>query len=1102
MNLLSSIDTTELPVAEFDADELWYKDAVIYQLHVKAFADSNNDGIGDFAGLTEKLGYLQELGVTALWLLPFFPSPGRDDGYDIADYGAINPDFGTMKDFKRFIQEAKKCGMRVIIELVINHTSDQHHWFKRARRSAPTSSARNWYVWSNTDQKYPGTRIIFTDTEKSNWTWDTEAGAFYWHRFFSHQPDLNFDNPRVVNAMIQVMKRWLDAGVDGFRLDAIPYLCERDGTNNENLPETHVIIRRLRAELDKYSKHKVLLAEANQWPEDVQEYFGKGDECHLAYHFPLMPRIYMAIAQEDRFPITDILRQTPDIPENCQWALFLRNHDELTLEMVTDVERDYLWSTYANDPRARINLGIRRRLAPLMDNDRRKIELMNSLLMSFPGTPIIYYGDEIGMGDNIYLGDRNGVRTPMQWTPDRNGGFSRADPARLYAPMIMDPVYGYEAVNVEAQSRSLSSLLSGTKRLISVRKSTLAFGRGTMTFIRPTNRAVLAYVREYKGEAILCVANLSRSAQATELDLSAWRDRIPLEMLGRTRFPAIGELPYMITLGPYGFYWFELLEPDTSEPAAPTVVPEFETLVVPLGSTWVSLARTRGVFERDVLPGHLARSRWYPEHAAEAIRPTLVSAIPFCDIGDNRPWLAFFKAEHQGEGDLPRYVLPMQIEWVRFDREHYNPRAFAAIRQGAREGTLLDVATDQIFIALMMRNLKQSLTVEENGLRLEFKPTIRFPEGRVRQPQRIQTIETGRPYSTALVDGEYVVKLHRKLEAGLDPEIEIGRHLAEVAGFANSPPLLGSAELVEGDTRYAIATVHAFVANQGDGWTVSAAYLDRFVDDQRLIGANERTGGSEEQTPYLRYMTQAGRRAAEMHLALAASEHRDFTPEPIIRADVQRWTHDALAHAERVLDILQERRSGVREADRPLLDRVLHLYEDDLHDRLASLLPRDIDGMNIRLHGDFRLGQMLIVKDDIFIIGFEGPSGRPLTERRRKAPAARDVAELICSIDYSVMAALERAEKVTPEEHGGRLATGLSEWRHHSTTAFLSGYREAMRTSPLWPTEPKAADAMLKFFLLERTLLGIEEELAYRPEWLRIPLGTLLRILSEPERVS
>src|SRR3954464_5804398 len=579
MNVMSSIETTEIPDAAGKTDELWYKDAIIYQLHVKAFADSNNDGIGDFAGLTEKLDYLQDLGVTTLWLVPFYPSPGRDDRYDIADYGTVNPDFGTMKDFKRFIVEAKRRNLRVITELVINHTSDQHDWFKRARRSDPKSSARNWYVWSDTDQKYLGTRIIFTDTEKSNWTWDPEAGAFYWHRFFSHQPDLNFDNPRVVSAVVQVMKRWLDTGVYGFRLDAIPYLCERDGTNIERLPETHEVIKNIRRELDAYAKDKVLLAEANQWPEDVQEYFGQSDECHMAYHFPLMPRIYMAIAQEDRFPITDILRQTPEIPSDCQWALFLRNHDELTLEMVTDVERDYLWSTYANDPRARLNLGIRRRLAPMMDNDRRKIELMNSLLLSFPGTPIIYYGDEIGMGDNIYLGDRNGVRTPMQWTSDRNGGFSRCDPARLYLPVIMDPVYGHQSVNVEAQQRSPSSFLSWMKRMIGVRRSNNAFSRGTLSFIRPANRTVLAYVRQYENDTILCVANLSRSAQAAEIDLSPWKGRVPLEMLGRTNFPPIGDQPYNVTLAPYGFFWFRLCEQDGA-PAPREVTPELETLVV------------------------------------------------------------------------------------------------------------------------------------------------------------------------------------------------------------------------------------------------------------------------------------------------------------------------------------------------------------------------------------------------------------------------------------------------------------------------------------------------------------------------------------------
>jgi maltose alpha-D-glucosyltransferase / alpha-amylase len=1094
MNLLSSIDATELPVISLDGDELWYKDAIIYQLHVKAFADSNNDGIGDFAGLTEKLGYLQELGVTALWLLPFYPSPGRDDGYDIADYGSINPDFGTMKDFRRFIAEAKRRGLRVITELVINHTSDQHDWFKRARRSDPKSSARNWYVWSDTDQKYLGTRIIFTDTEKSNWTWDPEAGQFYWHRFFSHQPDLNFDNPRVVSAIVQVMKRWLDAGVDGFRLDAIPYLCEREGTSNENLPETHAIIKRLRRELDRYAKGKLLLAEANQWPEDVQEYFGQGDECHMAYHFPLMPRIYMAIAQEDRFPITDILRQTPDIPANCQWALFLRNHDELTLEMVTDVERDYLWSTYANDPRARINVGIRRRLAPLMDNDRRKIELMNSLLLSFPGTPIIYYGDEIGMGDNIYLGDRNGVRTPMQWTPDRNGGFSRADPARLYAPTIMDPVYGYESVNVEAQSRSLSSLLSATKRLISVRKSTLAFGRGTLAFIRPANRSVLAYIRQYGDEVILCVANLSRSAQATELDLSAWKDRIPLEMLGRTLFPSIGELPYMITLAPYGFYWFQLKERDKSEHVAPSIVPEFETLVVPLGATWVSLARTRGVFERDVLPGHLARTRWYPERSPKAIHPTLTSAIPFCDIGDNRPWLAFFEATQRGL--TTRYVLPMQIEWVRFDRERYNPRAFAAVRQGAREGTLLDVATDQIFIALLLRNLRENLTVEENGLRLEFRPTSKLSDQPIKPPEYVRAVETEQSNSTALVDNEYVVKVYRKLEPGINPEIEIGRFLTEVAGFANSPALIGSVELVEGDNTSAIAIVHAFVQNQGDAWTVTSAYLDRFVDEQRLLAGSANASESEERVSYLRYMSQIGRRVAEMHLALASSsELADFVPEPTRPADVKRWIDDVLARAERVFDALKQGRETIREADRPLIDDVL-AQRATLPDRLHALLPADIDGLNIRHHGDFHLGQILIVKDDVFIIDFEGEPRRALEERRRKAPAARDVAGLMRSIDYSATAALERALKVSPDDRA-KLGAALAEWRDRAIAAFLAAYRETMADQRLWPADPQAADDLLNFFVLEKAFYEIEYELAYRPDWLRVPLTGVLRILSQ-----
>ena len=540
------------------SDPLWYRDAIIYELPVKSFYDANQDGIGDFAGLIEKLDYVAELGVTCVWLLPFFPSPLKDDGYDIADYRNVHPSYGSLDDFKQFLHAAHERGLEVVIELVVNHTSDQHEWFKRARAAAPGSPERKYYVWSDTDQKYHGARIIFLDSERSNWTWDATAQEYYWHRFFQHQPDLNYDNPAVLAEVEQVMDFWLELGVDGFRLDAVPYLVERDGTSCENLPETHAILKAIRGYVDAKWPNRMLLAEANQWPADVRAYFGAGDECHMAYHFPLMPRIFMGVHLEDRTPIVDIMRQTPEIPDVCQWALFLRNHDELTLEMVTDEERDYMYLAYSADPQARLNLGIRRRLAPLMGNHRRRIELINSLLFSFPGTPIIYYGDEIGMGDNTYLGDRNGVRTPMQWSGDRNAGFSRADPARLYSPIIMDPVYGYQAVNVEAQVRETSSLLHWMKNLIHLRRLFKAFSRGTLEFLDPVNRKVLAYIRRYEEDVILCVANLSRSVQPVQLDLAALDGYTPVEMLGYTDFPVIGREPYFLTLGPYDFYWFEL----------------------------------------------------------------------------------------------------------------------------------------------------------------------------------------------------------------------------------------------------------------------------------------------------------------------------------------------------------------------------------------------------------------------------------------------------------------------------------------------------------------------------------------------------------------
>lgn len=535
----------------------WYKEAVIYQVHVRTFFDSNGDGIGDFQGLAQKLDYVQELGVSAIWLMPFFPSPLRDDGYDIADYRSVHPSYGTLDDFKAFLSDAHERGIRVIIEMVANHTSDQHPWFVESR-SSTDNPKRDWYVWSDTDAKYRETRIIFIDTELSNWAWDPVSKSYYWHRFFSHQPDLNYDNPAVREEMWNIMKFWLELGVDGFRLDAVPYLIEREGTNCENLPETHEVIRELRRKVDEQFPGAMLLAEANQWPADLRPYFGNGDEFHMAFHFPLMPRMFMGLRLEDRKPITEILQQTPEIPAGCQWCLFLRNHDELTLEMVTDVERDYMYDIYATDKTMRLNLGIRRRLAPLLDNDRRRIELMNGMLMSLPGTPIIYYGDEIGMGDNVYLGDRNGVRTPMQWSGGWNGGFSTADPERLYSPAILNPVYGFQAVNVLSQRRTGHSLLSWMKNLLHMRRSYPVFGSGSIEFLFPANHRVLAYIRQLGKETILVVNNLSSAAQAVELDLRRYKGNILIEMSGRNVFPRIGDLPYLLTMGPYQFYWFRL----------------------------------------------------------------------------------------------------------------------------------------------------------------------------------------------------------------------------------------------------------------------------------------------------------------------------------------------------------------------------------------------------------------------------------------------------------------------------------------------------------------------------------------------------------------
>ncbi|MBO0735315.1 MAG: maltose alpha-D-glucosyltransferase, partial [Alphaproteobacteria bacterium] len=968
-------------------DPLWYKDAIIYQLHVKAFFDANNDGIGDFEGLRHKLDYLQDLGITALWLLPFYPSPLRDDGYDISDYKNINPSYGGMHEFKLFVREAHRRNIRVITELIINHTSDQHPWFQRARRAKCGSRLRDFYVWSDTDQRFPETRVIFLDTEKSNWAWDPVAQAYYWHRFYSHQPDLNFDNPRVLRAVMDVMRFWLDLGVDGMRLDAVPYLIEREGTINENLPETHEVLKKLRRELDIRYGDRMLLAEANQWPEDVLQYFGAGDECHMAFHFPLMPRIYMAIATEDRHPIADIMRQTPDIPEPCQWAVFLRNHDELTLEMVTDRERDYLWNYYAADRRARLNLGIRRRLAPLMENDRRKIELLNALLISMPGTPVLYYGDEIGMGDNVFLGDRDGVRTPMQWSFDRNGGFSRADPARLYLPPIMDSVYGFEAVNVEAQSRSPSSLLNWVKRLIAARRSRRAFGRGTLRFLYPSNRKVIAYLRRFGDEIVLCVANLSRSPQAVELDLSDWRGRQPVELLGRSAFPPIGELPYLLTLQGYSFFWFELL-PLAVETASVHTPPEFFTLVMPRG--WSDLFRQPNLpqLESDVIPSFLPRQRWFGAKDEQVRSAVMLArgelARPAEEGAGPETFLAGAIEIQLAHGDRQRYFLPLSTMWSSEDsdaRQALIPATLAELRQFRREGALVDAMSQDGFSSAIMEAIRQEATIALEGGEIRCRRTPIFDQ--IAVPERLIIRRSGAEQSnTSVIFDDYaMLKIYRRLQPGPHPEIEMSRYLVERAGFANTPPLLAFLELdlerQGGPETHALGVLFGFVGNQGDGWTQAMDYLTRYLDDALLSTGTKSSDLPDPDVFFLSLARQLGIRTAEMHRALAEQgcEDPDFAPEPVTSRDVAEWQRALEASASEMLSRLERERAKLPPAAQTLAEQLI-VRRSSLVRQIRQLIPDEIEAQKTRFHGDFHLGQVLVVKNDFFIIDFEGEPAR------------------------------------------------------------------------------------------------------------------------------
>ncbi len=1080
----------------------WYKDAVVYQLHVKAFNDSSNDGIGDFAGLMERLDYVTELGVTAIWLLPFYPSPLRDDGYDIAEYTNINESYGDLDAFKAFVDEAHKRGIRVITELVINHTSDQHPWFQRARHAPPGSPERAFYVWSDTDQRYQGTRIIFLDTETSNWSWDPVAKAYFWHRFYSHQPDLNFDNPAVLEEIVKVLRFWLDLGVDGLRLDAVPYLCEREGTNNENLPETHQILKLIRAEVDAHYPDRMLLAEANQWPEDTRAYFGEGDECHAAFHFPLMPRMYMALAQEDRHAITDILRQTPEIPEDCQWALFLRNHDELTLEMVTDDERDYLWRTYASDARARINLGIRRRLAPLLENDRRKIELMNALLLSMPGTPVIYYGDEIGMGDNYYLGDRDGVRTPMQWTADRNGGFSRADPQRLYLPPVMDANYGYQAINVEAQQRDPSSLLNWMRRLIAVRQSHSAFGRGGQTFLYPQNRKVLAYLREADGQTLLCVFNMARTAQAVELDLRDYAGCVPVELLGRSAFPAVGDLPYLLTLPAHGFFWFELSK-DAEQPhwrlAPEAPIPELSTVVIgaSMPTLWEGVNRRNLL--RDAIPEFLVRRRWF-QGKGRRIRNVEPEPLGRLDDEDDRFPLYAIDVEFE-DGEHHSYLLPLIVHW---GGEHAEPgsarlaHVIAKVRRGARVGVLLDGAQDAEFARAAMMAMRQNRVVENDGQRIEFHTLGELPE--IDDKTDIRAIGGEQSNQSLVIGKQAVLKIYRRLRSGIQPELEVSRFLTKVAGFENSPALLGLVESfdLEGNST-ALASVSQFVSNQGDGWQVLVEGLERQLEEISLMSGDDENAHDPWEERYvfpLDFATRLGLRTAELHAAFA-TETTDpaFQREPITQADMAAWAAATMEEEEKVFASLARLPDNLDESVKLVVERLV-AQRARLQARIEELGRCAPSGFKTRTHGDYHLGQVMVAGDDAIIIDFEGEPGRPLEERRAKTSPLRDVAGMLRSFDYAAWAALDRFARASqePSEH---VVAAARSWHERSQREFMASYEAAARVSAAHPADPQSTSALLELFLLQKALYEITYEASSRPAWIAIPLRGVLDLLEE-----
>ncbi len=1082
------------------SDPLWFKDAVFYELSVRAFYDSNGDGIGDFPGLIKKLDYLEDLGINTLWLLPFYPSPLKDDGFDVMEYCDIHPDYGTLADFKLFLKEAHNRGIKVIIELILNHTSDQHIWFQKSRSARAGSRYKDYYVWNDTPDKYKEARVMFTDEETSNWHWDNQAKAYYLHRFYRHQPELNFDNPEVQLEMIKVVDFWMKMGVDGFRLPSVPFLFEEEGTNCENLPQTHAFLKRLRSHIDKHYKDRVLIAEANLWPEDAAAYFGEGQECHMNFNYPLMPRLFLGLRTEDSYPIIDIIEQTPITPPNSQWALFLRNHDEIGLEMVTEEEKDFLFKAYATDSNSKHNLGIRRRLAPLLNNDRRKIELLYTILFSLPGTPVLYYGDEIGMGDNIYLGDRYGVRTPMQWNMNLNAGFSEANPQKLYLPVITDPVYRYESVNAATHDENPSSLMWWIRNVLSMRKRLNVFGRGDMKFIESSNAKVLCFVRTHEKQRIIVVANLSQFSQATTLDFTEFKDCDITEVFSQNRFLSVDDGEYPITIGPYGYFWFQADDSEKKEQGKDGG----ELQLLKTDISWEKIFNNYNeirVFERRILQPFMRKCRWFGGKARVISKLSIHKVIPVKVEGDTHFMVIIEVHYVQKLPDL--YFLPMTFvpsEGI-FDKVEYTAQSVVcrAEIQG-KTGFVVDSCYDRSFRDFLFASMDRKTKIKEDDGVLEFNSSVFAKLNADTIESKI--LKADQSNTAIIYNDQYFFKFYRKLEKEINPDLEIVRFLSENTNFKNSPKYAGSIEFHDNEGKTIVfGLLQEKVENQGDAWNVVIDSVGRFYErvivkakKEKLPKLVNRASITFEEAPeiiqdfigrgFYERVVRLGQRTAEMHLALASdTTNPAFTPE-YFTSNYQRSLYSSLRKLVKDrFKLLENSLDKLNEETKILARKVLEL-EDAVLECFGEIHQVRINAIKTRIHGDYHLGQVLFTGKDFIIIDFEGEPGFSFSERRLKKNPLKDVAGMMRSFHYAAYGKILLNENYRAKDLEV-LEEWADQWQHYTSRFYFGAYMEKMGMSK---ELSKENEILIRTYLIEKAVYELGYELNGRPDWVNIPL--------------